>query len=62
MNHELLEHILDVSRRLVETRTLTPLLEQIIVEALDLVGAERGYIVLVALAEDQRAITALRKF
>lgn len=47
MNHELLEHILDVSRRLAETRTLTPLLENIIVEALELVGAERGYIVLV---------------
>ena len=49
MNHELLEHILDLSRRLAETRTLNPLLEQIIVEALALVGAERGYIVLVQL-------------
>src|SRR5438105_15845214 len=47
MNQELLEHILDVSRRLAETRTLTPLLEHIIVEALALVGAERGYRVLV---------------
>lgn len=46
MNLELLEHILDVSRRLAETRALTPLLNHVIVEALDLVGAERGYLVL----------------
>ncbi len=46
MNLEILEHILDVSRRLAETRTLTPLLDHVIVEALDLVGAECGYLVL----------------
>ncbi|MCX6046058.1 MAG: ATP-binding protein [Chloroflexi bacterium] len=46
MNQELLEHILEVSRQLAETRTLIPLLERIMVEALHLVGAERGYIVL----------------
>ena len=46
MNLELLEHLLDVSRRLAETRALTPLLNHVIVEALDLVGAERGYLVL----------------
>ncbi len=47
MNQELLEHILEVSRHLAETRTLTPLLEHVMIEALHLVGAERGYIVLV---------------
>ncbi|CAN5805703.1 hypothetical protein BH10CHL1_BH10CHL1_13310 [soil metagenome] len=49
MNQALLEHILEISRQLAETRILTPLLERVMVEALHLVGAERGYIVLVKL-------------
>ena len=50
MERELLEHILVVSRELAETRELVPLLERVMDQALDLVGAERGYIVLISLA------------
>ncbi|MBN1873861.1 MAG: PAS domain S-box protein, partial [Anaerolineae bacterium] len=46
MNQELLEYILKVSRFMAETRTLTPLLDYVVDEAIQLVGAERGYIVL----------------
>ncbi len=46
MDHDLLERILNVSRRMVETRTLLPLLNYVIDEAIDLIGAERGYVVL----------------
>jgi signal transduction histidine kinase len=42
----LLQHIIRVSRRVAEMRTLEPLLLYVIDEALQLVGAERGYIVL----------------
>jgi histidine kinase len=41
-----LEHMLSLSRRMVETHALQPLLEYAMNEALQLVGAERGYIVL----------------
>lgn len=41
-----LEHMLSLSRRMVETHTLQPLLEYAMNESLQLVGAERGYIVL----------------
>ena len=41
-----LEHMLALSRRMVETHALQPLLEYAMNEALQLVGAERGYIVL----------------
>jgi len=47
MERELLEHILFVSRDLAETRELAPLLERVMDQAIDLVGAERGYIVLI---------------
>ncbi|MEM7113993.1 MAG: BREX system ATP-binding domain-containing protein [Chloroflexota bacterium] len=42
----LLSHLLTVSRRMAEIRTLDPLLEYAMDEVLPLVGAERGYIVL----------------
>ncbi|MFN8529366.1 MAG: GAF domain-containing sensor histidine kinase [Anaerolineae bacterium] len=41
-----LEHMLSLSRHMVETHALQPLLEYAMNEALQLVGAERGYIVL----------------
>lgn len=47
MNHNLLEHILQVSRQMAETRTLHPLMNYVLDEAIGLVGAERGYVVLV---------------
>jgi len=47
MERDLLEHILNVSRRMAETRALTPFLNYVVDEAIKLVGAERGYIVLV---------------
>jgi GAF domain-containing protein len=47
MRDDLLEHILAVSRRMAETRALTPLLNYVMDEAIALVGAERGYVVLV---------------
>ncbi|GAB4543477.1 MAG: hypothetical protein Kow0063_36690 [Anaerolineae bacterium] len=43
----LLEHILNVSRRMAETRSLMPLLNYVMDEAIDLAGAERGYVILV---------------
>ena len=46
MKWDLLEHILYVSRRMAETRNLTLLLNYVVDEAIKLVGAERGYIVL----------------
>ena len=47
MRHDLLEHILCVSRHLAETRSLTSLLNYVMDEAIELVGADRGYIVLI---------------
>jgi len=47
MDQDLWAHILDVSRRLVGTRKLDPLLNEVMAEAIRLVGAERGYLVLV---------------
>lgn len=46
MKWDLLEHILYVSRRMAETRNLSLLLNYVVDEAIKLVGAERGYIVL----------------
>lgn len=47
LNHpEQLEYILSISRQMSEMRSLEPLLAFIIDEALKIVGAERGYIVL----------------
>lgn len=43
----LLERILEVSRHMAEIRALTPLLSYVTDEALKLVGAERGFVVLV---------------
>jgi signal transduction histidine kinase len=42
-----LQQILDISRHMAETRALEPLLNYVIDEAVKLVGAEQGYIVLV---------------
>ncbi len=44
-DNALLEYVINVSRRLAETRTLEPLLAYILDEVLQLVGAEHGYIV-----------------
>ncbi|HMQ51888.1 MAG TPA: ATP-binding protein [Anaerolineae bacterium] len=46
MQPDLLERLLNISQQMAETRALTPLLNYVIDEAIDLVGAERGYIVL----------------
>jgi signal transduction histidine kinase len=42
----LLQHVLDISRRMAETTSLVPLLDYAMHEAVKLVGAERGYLVL----------------
>src|SRR5258708_32205511 len=46
LDQHTLERILDLSSRMAETRALKPLLEYAMDEARKLVGAERGYIVL----------------
>ncbi len=46
MKDETLQNILNISRRMAETRILTPLLNYVIDEAIKLVGAERGFVVL----------------
>lgn len=46
MRPNLLEHILSVSRRMAEAQALTPLLNYVMDQAIELVGAERGYVVL----------------
>ena len=43
---DLVEHILTVSRRMAEMRSLAPLLDYVVDEALHIVGAERGYVIL----------------
>lgn len=45
-NSTLLTHLLSVSQRMAEMRVLKPLLSYVVDEVLKLVGAERGYIVL----------------
>jgi signal transduction histidine kinase len=47
MDRQLLEHILDISRKMAATRALPPLMNYVIDQAIDLVGAERGYVILV---------------
>jgi diguanylate cyclase (GGDEF)-like protein len=46
MNRELLEKLLDISRKMAENRLLNPLLEYAMAMALDLFNAEYGYLVL----------------
>ncbi len=46
MDNQVLERVLHLSRSMAETRSLTPLLDYAMDEAMDLVGAKRGYIVL----------------
>jgi signal transduction histidine kinase len=46
MDQTLLERMLEISRQMAETRALAPLLDYAMGEAIDLVGAERGYVVL----------------
>jgi len=47
MEQQVLERILEISRRMAETRSLEPLLDYAMAEAIDLTGAERGYLVLI---------------
>jgi PAS domain S-box-containing protein len=47
MEQNLLQYILDISRHMAETRDLALLLDRVMDEAIRLVGAERGYMVLV---------------
>lgn len=47
MRRNLLEHILCVSRHMAETQALIPLLNYVMDEAIELAGAERGYVVLI---------------
>jgi len=47
MDPNLLERVLDISRRMAETRQLTPLLNYAMEQAMNLVGAEYGCLVLV---------------
>ncbi|MGF1504973.1 MAG: GAF domain-containing sensor histidine kinase [Chloroflexi bacterium] len=47
MEQDILTRVLDISRRMAQTRSLSPLLTFALDEAMTLVGAERGYIVLV---------------
>jgi signal transduction histidine kinase len=49
---QILERLIDIGRQLAETRVLDPLLTQAMQVALELLGAERGYLVL--LKEDGR--------
>jgi GAF domain-containing protein len=46
MPPDFLEQILNISRRMAEMRSLAPLLNFVVEEAIQLVGAEYGYIVL----------------
>ncbi|MBN1993355.1 MAG: GAF domain-containing protein [Anaerolineae bacterium] len=46
MDQNLFEYILSVSHRLAETREIDPLLNDVMDEAITLVGAERGFVVL----------------
>jgi PAS domain S-box-containing protein len=46
MKQDLLQHILNVSLRMAETQDLALLLSDVMDEAIQLVGAERGYVVL----------------
>ncbi len=46
MEPQTLRSVLDISRRMAETRSLSPLLDYAMGEAIRLVGAERGYVVL----------------
>src|SRR5215813_9887689 len=49
INLDLLHHIFNISRRMAETRSLTPLLDFAMQEAIALIGADRGYLVLLEL-------------
>jgi signal transduction histidine kinase len=46
MNEQTFLKLLDIGRNLIETRELEPLLDLVVMAATDLVGAERGYLVL----------------
>jgi signal transduction histidine kinase len=46
MPPDFLEQVLNISRRMAETRSLAPLLNSVVEEAIKLVGAECGYVVL----------------
>ena len=47
MEQALLENILDISSQMTQTRDLAVLLHYVVEQAMQLVGAERGYIVLI---------------
>ncbi|HLF00973.1 MAG TPA: GAF domain-containing protein, partial [Anaerolineales bacterium] len=46
MDRDILQRVLEVSRLMAETRLLTPLLDRVMDEAVNLARAERGYLVL----------------
>ncbi len=46
MPSDFLEHVLQVSQRMAAMRSLAPLLARVVEEAIQLVGAQRGYVVL----------------
>jgi signal transduction histidine kinase len=47
MDPDLLENVLNISRHMAQIRNLTPLLDYVVDEAMRLVGAEQGFVVLV---------------
>ncbi|MCB0155182.1 MAG: GAF domain-containing protein, partial [Anaerolineae bacterium] len=47
MDPDLLENVLNISRHMAQIRNLSPLLDYVVDEAMKLVGAERGFVVLV---------------
>jgi signal transduction histidine kinase len=47
MQEQFFEKLLDISKQMAETRALDPLLRYAIASALDILGAERGFVVLV---------------
>ncbi len=47
MDPDLLENVLNISRQMAQIRNLSPLLEYVVDEAMNLVGAEQGFVVLV---------------
>ena len=47
MDPDLLENVLNISRQMAQIRNLTPLLDYVVDEAMKLVGAEQGFVVLV---------------
>ena len=49
MDDTALRHVLEVSRKMAEIHTITPLLDYVVTEAIALTGAQRGVLVLAEL-------------